>query len=104
MKRRYTVVDLFCGAGGLSRGFMDAGFDVVLGVDFDVYYDSHSEALAHGHRSYEAYYAGGDGKEIEVLEFDDFLAMFKLDREKLDRIPQLDIEYLKDKKYSKIAN
>lgn len=36
------------------------------GVDFDVYYDSHSEALAHGHRSYEAYYAGGDGKEIEV--------------------------------------
>lgn len=45
-----------------------------------------------------------DGKEIEVLEFDDFLAMFKLDREKLDRIPQLDIEYLKDKKYSKIAN
>lgn len=36
------------------------------GVDFDVYYDSHSEALAHGHRSYEAYYAGGDGEEIEV--------------------------------------
>lgn len=36
------------------------------GVDFDVYYDSHSEALAHGHRNYEAYYAGGDGKEIEV--------------------------------------
>lgn len=32
---KYRVVDLFCGAGGLSRGFMDAGFDVVLGVDFD---------------------------------------------------------------------
>ena len=32
---KYKVVDLFCGAGGLSRGFMDAGFDVVLGVDFD---------------------------------------------------------------------
>lgn len=31
----YTVVDLFCGAGGLSKGFLDAGFDVVLGVDFD---------------------------------------------------------------------
>ena len=31
----FKVVDLFCGAGGLSRGFMDAGFDVVLGVDFD---------------------------------------------------------------------
>lgn len=33
--RKYTVVDLFCGAGGLSRGFLDADFNVVLGVDFD---------------------------------------------------------------------
>ena len=33
--KKYTVVDLFCGAGGLSRGFLDAGFDVVLGVDYD---------------------------------------------------------------------
>ncbi len=33
--KKYTVVDLFCGAGGLSRGFLDANFDVVLGVDFD---------------------------------------------------------------------
>lgn len=31
----YSVVDLFSGAGGLSRGFMDAGFNVVLGIDFD---------------------------------------------------------------------
>lgn len=35
MKRKLTCVDLFCGAGGLSRGFLDAGYDVVLGVDFD---------------------------------------------------------------------
>ncbi len=27
------VVDLFCGAGGLSSGFRMAGFDVVLGID-----------------------------------------------------------------------
>lgn len=33
--KKYNVVDLFSGAGGLSRGFMDAGFNVVLGVDFD---------------------------------------------------------------------
>ena len=33
--KRYNVVDLFSGAGGLSRGFMEAGFNVVLGVDFD---------------------------------------------------------------------
>ena len=33
--KKHTVVDLFSGAGGLSRGFYDAGYDVVLGVDFD---------------------------------------------------------------------
>lgn len=32
---KLNVVDLFSGAGGLSRGFMDAGFNVILGVDFD---------------------------------------------------------------------
>lgn len=35
MKRRLTCLDLFCGAGGLSKGFLDAGYDVVLGVDYD---------------------------------------------------------------------
>ena len=34
-KQRYTCFDLFSGAGGLSRGFYDAGYNVVLGVDFD---------------------------------------------------------------------
>lgn len=33
--KKYTVLDLFCGAGGLSRGFIDAGFSVKLGIDFD---------------------------------------------------------------------
>lgn len=30
-----TVCDLFCGAGGLSEGFRQAGFDVLLGIDCD---------------------------------------------------------------------
>ena len=30
-----TVIDLFCGAGGLSYGFEKAGFNVLLGVDSD---------------------------------------------------------------------
>lgn len=34
MKR--TVVDLFCGCGGFSRGFKDEGFEIILGVDIDL--------------------------------------------------------------------
>lgn len=32
---KYKVLDLFCGAGGLSLGFKMAGFNIVGGVDFD---------------------------------------------------------------------
>lgn len=35
MSKKLTCVDLFCGAGGLSKGFLDAGYNVVLGVDYD---------------------------------------------------------------------
>ena len=42
---RPMAADLFCGAGGLSLGLKEAGFDVVLGVDHDV------EALE-THRAY----------------------------------------------------
>lgn len=34
-KKALKVIDLFSGCGGLSRGFIDAGFEVVLGVDND---------------------------------------------------------------------
>lgn len=33
MKSKPTVIDLFCGCGGLSYGFIEAGFDVLLGID-----------------------------------------------------------------------
>lgn len=32
---RPKAIDLFCGAGGMSLGFEQAGFDIVLGVDVD---------------------------------------------------------------------
>jgi DNA (cytosine-5)-methyltransferase 1 len=45
-----VVIDLFCGAGGLSEGFRQAGFKSVLGVDHD------KDALAtfaHNHKDAE---------------------------------------------------
>lgn len=33
--KKFTVLDLFSGAGGLSKGFLDAEYNVLLGVDFD---------------------------------------------------------------------
>lgn len=33
--KKFTVIDLFSGAGGLSRGFYDADYDVLMGIDFD---------------------------------------------------------------------
>lgn len=35
MKARGSVIDLFCGAGGLSHGFKLEGFDIAAGIDFD---------------------------------------------------------------------
>jgi DNA (cytosine-5)-methyltransferase 1 len=34
-RKRPLAADLFCGAGGLSLGLADAGFDVILAVDHD---------------------------------------------------------------------
>ncbi|MFB6092516.1 MAG: DNA cytosine methyltransferase [Haloquadratum sp.] len=45
------VLDLFCGGGGLSEGFLQAGYDVVAGVDVNedflaTYEANHEDALA----------------------------------------------------------
>ncbi|WP_140217256.1 DNA cytosine methyltransferase, partial [Vibrio parahaemolyticus] len=33
MNSSFNVVDLFCGAGGLSLGFKNAGFNVLFAAD-----------------------------------------------------------------------
>lgn len=34
-KRKIKAVDIFCGAGGLTKGLIDAGISVSLGIDLD---------------------------------------------------------------------
>lgn len=60
MKLKYDVLDLFCGAGGLSLGFKMAGFDIVGGIDFD------QEALdTHKLNFKEGYHYCGDISELD---------------------------------------
>ena len=33
MRRKPILIDLFCGCGGFSKGFENAGFDIALGID-----------------------------------------------------------------------
>lgn len=49
LNKRSTVIGMFCGSGGLSKGFIDARYRVVLGVDnnmavLDTFKDNHKEA------------------------------------------------------------
>lgn len=72
--RKYTVVDLFCGAGGLSRGFLDANFDVVLGVDFD------APAL----QTFESNHGSAKTLKLDLFNHDNINEIKKyLDKEKI---------------------
>ncbi len=49
--RKPNVIDMFSGCGGLSRGFIDAGFEVLVGVDSDeaalkTFQHNHGSAIA----------------------------------------------------------
>jgi DNA (cytosine-5)-methyltransferase 1 len=51
MLRKFKVVDLFCGAGGLSLGFRMSGFDIVGGIDNEecflkTFKNAHPNAIA----------------------------------------------------------
>jgi DNA (cytosine-5)-methyltransferase 1 len=71
-----TAIDLFCGAGGLSEGFRQAGFHVLAGNDFD---EAAGETFECTHR--EARFLGGP---IQNWSAQDFLKATGLRRGELD--------------------
>ena len=54
MASTYNVIDLFCGCGGLSKGYEMAGYNVLLGIDFDQSALATFERNHHGARTLKA--------------------------------------------------
>lgn len=59
-----SAIDLFCGAGGLSEGFRQAGFHVLAGNDID-----HSAGLTFSNSHPEAQFLEGPIEEISERDF-----------------------------------
>ncbi len=62
--KRWTAIDLFCGAGGLSEGFRQAGFHVLAGNDIDPFA---AETFAANHS--EAQFLPGPIEDISARDF-----------------------------------
>lgn len=63
--KKPTVIDMFCGCGGLSRGFMDAGYEVLLGID------NNEDAL----KSFRANHDGAIGMNGDLFQDSTILQM-----------------------------
>lgn len=64
MDHKPTAIDLFCGAGGLSEGFRQAGFRVLAGNDFDKFA---GETFSATHR--DAVFLPGPIENIDAKDF-----------------------------------
>ena len=54
----YNVLDFFCGCGGLSKGFEEAGYRIIAGIDFE------QSAL----RTFEYNHKGAKGLKLDLFE------------------------------------
>ena len=61
--KKHTAIDLFCGAGGLTVGLQEAGFDVLAGVELN---KTAAETYTMNHKNHTIYEQ--DIREISPLE------------------------------------
>ena len=74
MKKRPAVLDLFCGVGGLSEGFKQAGYNIVLGVDND---EDALETFKLNHKETETIL--GDISKITKKDIENKIGKIKID-------------------------
>jgi DNA (cytosine-5)-methyltransferase 1 len=75
-KKAYTAIDLFCGAGGLTLGLVNAGFKVLAGVENS---SIAAETYRANHPKVKLYES-----DIRVLSVEKILSHFKLKPGELD--------------------
>ena len=78
MPKRYNLIDLFCGCGGFSLGFFQAGFNVRLGVDI----------WADATKTYKHNIPNADilNEDIAVLTGDNLVKILGMNKEDVDII------------------
>ncbi len=74
---KYNVLDLFCGCGGLSKGFEEAGYNVIVGVDFEqsalnTFNRNHKGAVGlrldlSAYESFDAITQAVNGRNVDVI-------------------------------------
>lgn len=75
----FTVVDLFSGCGGLSKGFIDAGFDVLFGVEWD------EQAI----KTFEKNHKNAIGLKLDLFNPDNIEILTQKVKEKTDQLDVL---------------
>ncbi len=86
---------------GVEYVVEDTGAFASYGVQFDVYYADHSSALAHGHKTWEAFIADDNGKrEVEVTTTTEVNRLdISLKNRSLDRVLRSRMNAEEEKRY-----
>ena len=75
-KKKYKVLDLFCGAGGFSLGFVNAGYELLAGIDND----------ANAINTYKYNFGNKKGILLDLFETPNFIELDKKLGKSLDVI------------------
>lgn len=64
MNKDIRVLDLFCGCGGLSKGFEEAGYKIIYGIDF---WSDALKTFEYNHKNAQAIHADLSSQSVEDI-------------------------------------